>query len=135
MRTAIRGLFAVAALYDGGLGLLFLLGGGAIYTRYGITPPNHWGYVQFPALLLIVFGLMFAAVAWKPRENRNLIPYGVLLKASYCGVVFSYWFSSGVPNLWKPFAVIDLVFLILFVLSYLALGRDRRSESGAESRG
>jgi hypothetical protein len=130
MKSVIRALFAIAALYDGGLGLLFLIGGGAVFARYHVTPPNHWGYVQFPALLLIIFGLMFAAVAWKPGENRNLIPYGMLLKASYCSIVFYYWFTSGIPSLWKPFAVIDLVFLILFVLSYLVLCKECQSEPG-----
>ena len=64
---------------------------------------------------------MFAMIAWKPKENRNLIPYGLLLKVSYCGVVFSYWFTSGIPVIWKPFAVLDLVFMALFVWSWASL--------------
>jgi hypothetical protein len=66
---------------------------------------------EFPAALLIVFALMFLAVARNPVANRNLIPYGMLLKVSYCGVIFFHWFASGMPDMWKPFAVADLVFL------------------------
>jgi len=36
--------------------------------------------------------------------------------------VFYHWFSAGLPGMWKPFAVCDLVFLALFVLAYAALG-------------
>ncbi len=116
-------LFAVAALYDGLLGLVFLFGAEGLFARFGVTPPNHFGYVQFPAALLVVFGLMFAQVARDPAANRNLIPYGILLKASYCGVVFCHWFAAGLPGLWKPFAIADLVFGVLFAAAWLALGR------------
>lgn len=114
-------LFAVAALYDGILGLAFLFGAPAVFDRFLVTPPNHFGYVQFPAAILIVFAVMFVAIARDPAGNRNLIPYGMLLKVSYCAVVFAYWFTSGIPGMWKPFAIIDLVFLGLFGWAYVAL--------------
>jgi len=107
-------LFTVAGLYEGILGAAFLLAPATLFDRFGVTPPNHLGYVQFPAALLIVFAVMFFAVAAKPRANRNLIPYGILLKVSYCGLVFGYWFTQGLPNMWKPFAIADLAFAVLF---------------------
>jgi len=128
--TAIRALFVLAGLYDGLLGLLFFFAGETLFEHYGVTPPNHWGYVQFPALLLVVFALMFFQVARDPRKNRNLIPYGVLLKASYCGVVFFYWAQGNLPGMWRPFAVIDLVFGLLFIWAYIAVGR-REREAGS----
>jgi len=118
----ITALFVVAALYDAVLGVAFLMAPAWVYRVADITPPNHWAYVQFPAALLVIFGLMFAAIAAKPTENRNLIPYGILLKAAYCGIVFWYWTAEGIPGLWKPFAVIDLVMGILFLWSYRQLG-------------
>jgi hypothetical protein len=116
-------LFVVAALYDGLLGLVFLFAPLAAYDYFGVTHPNHLGYVQFPALLLVVFAIMFLAIAVRPVANRNLIPYGILLKAAYCGVVGWYWLSTGIPNMWKPFAICDVVFAILFAWSYMALKR------------
>jgi hypothetical protein len=119
---AISILFLLTALYDGGLGVVFLVAPSAVFAWSGTTPPNHVGYVQFPAALLIVFALMFLAVARDPVKHRDLMVYGMLLKASYCGLAFWYWFSTGIPAMWKPFAVIDLVTLGLFGWSYAAVG-------------
>jgi hypothetical protein len=122
-KTAVTVLFALGALYDGVLGLAFLFAPSALFARFGVTPPNHYGYVQFPAALLIVFATMFLAVARRPVRNRNLIPYGMLLKVSYCAVVFGYWFSRGIPGMWKPFAIMDAAFLALFAWAYVSMGR------------
>ena len=114
-------VFGASALYDGLLGLIFLVAPAAMYARFGVTPPNHWGYVQFPAMILIIFGVMFLQVALKPAANRNLIPYGFLLKAAYAGTVYAYWFTTGIPNMWKPFAVADTIFAIGFVWAWRRL--------------
>ncbi len=128
---SVRALFIAAALYDGILGAAFLLAGGSVFQWFGVTPPNHPGYVQFPAALLVVFALMFLAVARNPIENRHLIPYGILLKVSYCGVVTFHWLTSGVPGMWKPFCIFDLLFLFLFAWAWSALspGSSRGQES------
>lgn len=122
-RGLVSSLFAAAAAYDGLLGLVFLVAGRAMYTWFDVTPPNHFGYIQFPAAILIVFGVMFLAVALNPVRNRNLIPYGMLLKVSYCGVVLYYWLTTGLPDMWKPFCIFDLIFLILFFWAWVALGK------------
>ena len=114
-------LFVISAAYDGLLGLIGLFGTAWLFRTFGVTPPNHPGYAQFPAALLIVFALMFAAVAKNPAANRNLIPYGMLLKVSYCGVVFYHWAGAGIPGMWKPFAIFDVVFLALFAWAYAQL--------------
>jgi hypothetical protein len=95
--------------------------GPALFERFQVTPPNHFGYIQFPAALLIVFALMYAAVARRPITNRNLIPYGMLLKVSYCGVAFYHWFAAGIPWIWKPFAILDLIFLVAFLWAYSSI--------------
>ena len=127
MRTsgAIKALFWFAGLYDGVLGAAFLVAPGALFDWFRVTPPNHFGYVRFPAALLVTFALMFFAVAADPWRNRNLIPYGILLKLAYSGTVFGYWFSSGLPSLWKPFAVFDAVFALLFFQAWRMLGEGR----------
>jgi hypothetical protein len=120
----IRPLFALSALYDGVLGLVFLVAPGYPFHLFSVTPPNHVGYVQFPAALLLIFGLMFLSVTSDPVRYRMLIPYGILLKLSYCGVVTYHWVRAGVPGMWKPFVLIDAVMGILFVWAWAVL-RDR----------
>lgn len=124
-RQWIPTLFWLAAAYDGLLGLLFLTAGGWVFQATGTVPPNHPGYLQFPAALLLVFALMFATIAVNPHARRSLIPFGMLLKISYCGVVIHHWSSSGLPWIWKPFCMIDLAFLLLFIAAWVTLGITR----------
>jgi hypothetical protein len=119
----IRWLFAIAGIYDFGLGGAFLVSGPSLFETAGVPEPNHWGYPQFGALLLMTFGAMFFAVAASPVANRNLIPFGMLLKLSYVGIVAYYWVLGDVPLLFKPFAFIDALMLVLFGLAYWELGR------------
>lgn len=121
-RVWIPILFGLAAAYDGVLGLLFLAAPGYPYEVFGVTPPNHMGYVQFPAALLLIFGLMFTRIALNPIRHRDMIPYGILLKTAYCGVSGWHWFSAGIPNMWKPFTIIDLAMWGLFIWAYGTLG-------------
>lgn len=116
--SAIRVLFVVSFLYDGLLGLAFLVAGPSVFTATGITPPNHWGYVHFAAGLLLVFAWMFLQIARNPLENRGLIVYGALLKACYVLTVLWHATHGGVPPLWVVFAVMDAGFFILFVAAH-----------------
>ena len=67
---------------------------------YGVEPPNHMAYVQFPALLLVLFAIMFYRIAMDPVRNRDLILYGCGLKISYCSLAFWYMFTTGIPSMW-----------------------------------
>jgi hypothetical protein len=116
-------MFYLAAAYDGLVGAAFLVAPITVFNWYQVTPPNHMGYVQFPALIIILFAVMFVQIASQPIKNRNLIPYGIGLKVAYSGVVFKFWFTTGVPAMWKPFAIIDAVTAVLFVWAYIALGQ------------
>jgi len=114
-------LFGLAAAYDGILGLLFLFAPGYPFQAFGVTPPKHMGYVQFPAAVLLIFALMFAKIALNPIRHRNLIPYGILLKVAYCAVSGWHWLGAGIPSMWKPFTITDLVMGILFIWAYATL--------------
>ena len=123
----IRIIYILAGLYDGILGIAFILVPGQIFAFYGVEPPNHMAYVQFPALLLLVFAIMFFRVASNPIKNRELILYGCGLKISYCTMTFWYEVTTGIPSMWIPWAWADLVFLLLFVLTWRYLGRPVQS--------
>ncbi len=122
-----RLFYVVAGLYDGILGVLFVLFPSAIFNYFEVEPPNHMAYVQFPGLLLIVFAIMFFRVAANPMKNRELIIYGIGLKISYCGIAFWYLITTGIPSMWIPWMWMDLGFLLLFVITWISL--DRRAQS------
>lgn len=118
----ISALFYFSSAYDFVLGAVFLAFSPWFFRVFAVDPPNHWGYVHFPALLLILFGIMFYQIAENPKANRNLIPYGIMLKASYCSVVGFYTFVSGnMPDMWKPFGVADFLMLLGFVWCFKKL--------------
>jgi hypothetical protein len=123
----IRFLFLSAGAYDAALGLLFLLAPFLAFRWFGVAPPNHAAYVQFPAALLIIFALMFFRIADDPVRNRDLIVYGALLKSSYVGLAFYYQLTQGIPEMWIPWAWIDLAFLVLFLIAWLKTGAIARS--------
>jgi hypothetical protein len=127
-------MFAVAALYDGLLGMLFLAAPGRVFETFQITPPNHFGYVQFPALLLIVFATMFTRIALDPPGRRELIPYGAGLKAAYFAVVFYHHFFGSIPRLWVDFGYLDLAFLALFLAAWFQLKPSRGILDDAASK-
>lgn len=117
----IRFVFWVAAIYNGILGAAFFLFARQLYAWAEMTPPNHLGYVRFPGALVGIFGLMFVDVALNPRKNRNLMAYGALQKLVFAALVFYYWALGPLPMTWKPLAIIDAVFVVLFLLSYLGV--------------
>jgi hypothetical protein len=117
-KTWIRPFFAIAGIYDGVLGLAFLFFPASLFRWFDVTAPNHLGYVRFPALLLIVFALMFFQIAKDPGKYRCLMPYGMGLKIAYCSTVFGYALAGGMPGMWIPWAWADLVFLGLFLLAW-----------------
>jgi len=128
---SIKPFFLIAALYDGVLGVAFIVAPMQIFSMYGVEPVNHMGYVQFPALILILFAIMFYRVAMDPVRNRELILYGCGLKVSYCSLVFWYLLTTGIPSMWIPWAWADLVFLTLFIVSWRSLGKRAAAASHA----
>ena len=53
------------------------------------------------------------------------MPYGILLKVSYCGVVSFHWFTAGLAGMWKPFCIFDYIFLIAFAWAWAALRQEK----------
>lgn len=113
----IRIVLIASGIYDGLLGLAFLVAPATVFRLAAVTPPN-FGYIQFPALVLVIFGAMFLRISADPVARREQILYGMALKASYFCVVFWYQIHGGIPALWIPFAWADVVFFMLFYASW-----------------
>lgn len=116
--TWIKAAYIASALYDAVLAISFLLFAPSLFTLFGVDLPNHMGYLHFPALLLLVFAGMYWKIAQDPAMYRDLMPYGIGLKASYVLVVLYHWMAGNVPTMWIPLAWVDLVFLVLFALAW-----------------
>lgn len=119
----IKVVLTLSGIYDGVIGFVFLLLPATLFRMAGVTPPNHFGYVQFPALLLVIFGIMFLRAAADPVARRESLVYGMALKASYAGLVFWYQLHGGVPTLWVPFAWADTAFFVLFFVGWRQVSR------------
>lgn len=123
----VKALFIIAALYDGILGIAFILFAAEIFVVFAVEPPNHMAYVQFPALLLLVFAAMFYRISKDPVKYRELILYGCGLKVSYCILAFGYQITTDIPFMWIPWAWMDVVFLALFFISWRSTGDQPRT--------
>lgn len=110
-------LFYGSAIYDGVLGLLFLCAPGMVFNWFHVCPPNHPGYVQFPAALLIIFALIFCSLGKNPNQ-KELIAYGILLKLSYSGLTLMYWLQGTLPGMWKPFTICDIAMGFAYLWAY-----------------
>jgi hypothetical protein len=119
----IKPLFIVSGIYDTILGAAFLLFSRAVFARTGVTLPNNMDYLHFPALLLILFAIMYFRIAGDPQGRRELIPYGMGLKVAYIVTVFWHQLHGGIPALWIPWAWADAVFLLLFIAAWRSLSR------------
>jgi hypothetical protein len=117
----IRFIFTASGIYDGILGFVIFFLGYSVYDANGVMRPNHIGYIQFPALLLIIFGIMFLQVGKSPVKYRGMMWYGIGLKIAYAGLVFYYLMADGIPFMWVPFAILDTIFLILFIASWMSV--------------
>ena len=71
-----------------------------------------------PFKIPVTFTIMFIKIASNPVKNRELIPFGILLKISYCGVIFYHWFTYSYKP--KSVACVATIYLIgsgIFVLT------------------
>jgi hypothetical protein len=117
----IRIVLILCGLFDGVVGLVFAIAPAAMFQHFAVAPPNHYGYIQFPALLLIIFAVIFFRAAADPVGRRETILYGAALKASYSGLVFWYQLHGGVPSLWIPWAWTDAAALLLLLFAWFSV--------------
>ncbi len=119
-----RRVFLASAVYDAVLGVAFLVAHAAIYDALGITQPNHPAYLRFPALLLILFAFGFTLVYLDPKRHEGILWMGIGLKAAYIAVVLWHRLGEiGLPDIYVPFAWIDLAFLAAFIAGARTVAR------------
>ena len=117
----IKTVFLVAALYDIILGIVFGLFFKPVYTCFGAELPNHAGYIQLAAAYILVFGIGFFFVYKDPVRNQAIITLGVLMKLGFVVVVLGHLLIDTIPPFYIPFALLDIVFLLLFMYTLTAV--------------
>ena len=117
----IKAIFLISALYDILLGIIFGLFYQPVYQSFGIELPNHSGYIQLSALYLFIFGIGFYLVYKNPVQNRQIILLGILMKLAFFIVAIGHLIFDTIPSIYIPFAILDIIFVLLFVPANSAL--------------
>lgn len=120
-----RGLFAVAAIYDLVLGVVFLFFGRWAFDLLDIEEKYpEGGFVQLIGAFVLVLGVAYYLI-WRHDlwRNRDLVAIGALYKLAYSGVGLWVAIFDEAPHvlfIWG-FGVADAVFLVLMAecLRYL----------------
>lgn len=131
----IRGAYWLGAAYNVVIGLAVIVLGNSLFERFEVPPPNHPGYYEYPAIMLLIFGVLFAQIACDPVRNRWMMIYGIALKAASSGLILYHYFVDGVPGFLIPFAFADVGFLVLFCSAYVAVGHRSSETHGAGAWG
>jgi hypothetical protein len=128
-----RKVFLVAAVYDVGLGIVFVFFHKWVFDWLDIERevPESNAVALLGAFLFVIgvaYYLIYRGDLWR---NRDLIAVGALYKLAYSAIVF--WFAAlgDVPH-WTfvgLFGVADLIFLALMVACLLWLHRLHPSET------
>jgi len=121
--TWIKLVLAASGIYDAVIGLAMFFAAPALFRAFHVELPNHDGYIRFPALVLLIFAVMFFRAAADPVARREMLLYGAALKLSYFGLVFWYQFNGGVPRMWVPLAWADVAFFTLFVMGWRSVSK------------
>jgi len=125
-----RGLFAVAAVYDIVLGVIFLFFGRWAFDRLGIAEKYpEGGFLPLIGGFVLVLGIGYWLI-WRSDlwRNRDLVAVGALYKLAYSGVGVVIAVVDEVPHalfLWG-FGIADAVFFVLMVECIVWLYRQHR---------
>src|ERR1700736_135130 len=79
-RTAYRWIFAVAGAYYLGFGLWAGLFPRSFFDVFGLTPPQYPSLWSCLGMVVGVYGILYAQVAWKPEEGALIVAVGLLGK-------------------------------------------------------
>jgi len=130
-----KSLFAVAAIYDTVLGVIFLFFGRWAFDALDIADKYpEGGFLALIGGFVLVLGVGYFLI-WRGDlwRNRDLVAVGALYKLAYTGVGLYIAIAEEVPHalfLWG-FGVADAVFFVLMAECWLYLYRRQSALAGA----
>ena len=114
---AYRSLFLIAALYDFVLGFAFFFFLPFFFEEiYDIAAPIYPSLYQGGAAFILVMGIGFYFVYRNMYRNVDIVKIGIAFKSVYTALAFYYVFIEDMPWVFSVFGVLDLVFIIFFIL-------------------
>ena len=132
-----KGIFAVAAVYDIVLGIIFLFFGRWSFEVLDIADKYpEGGFLPLIGAFMLVLGVGYYLI-WRGdlRRNRDLVAIGTLYKLAYTGVGLYIAVTDAVPHvlfLWG-FGVADAVFFLLMAECLVYLFRQRTDSANVEA--
>lgn len=120
-----RLFFAFAALNNLVIGAIMLANADQGAVQIGVSGPAASYMVGFGGLLIAIFGVAYAMVAWRPLPNRNLVVVGALGKASAVALASYHAQLHHIPQNVYLLAMGDLFFALLFCV-FLAQTRNAK---------
>lgn len=122
--------FFIAGLYDVLLGVAFFIFGEQILDWIGMELPPHIAYIQLAAVFIAVQGLSYLLVWVDPPRFVGLVVIGVVYKLAYSGLAVWYLTIGELPSdFFIPWALVDIVFLVGFLLFLRAAWPGRQSSA------
>ena len=112
----IRSALLIGAIYDGLLGLVFLLAARPVMEALGVPMPDNPIYLQLAAGLIAIMGLL-QFYAWRDLErNADIIRVLIAFKGFFVLLAGWSYFNGNLPSpVFGVFALIDIAFLIAFL--------------------
>ena len=127
-----RSLFAIAAVYDVLLGIIFIFFSARAFDALGIREklPAFGGYLTLLGAFVFVIGIAYLLIARGDlRRNRDLILVGTLYKLAYSATAFYYWLTGNIPHVIfvALFGVADALFFVLMAECCWFLKKEAKS--------
>ena len=113
-----RLVFLIAALYGIVVTLPFFFIEERLNLEYP-PPINHPEYFYSFAGIVLVFQLLFLAIAWNPGRYRPTMPFCVLEKLSLVPAFIILFPQGRFPMSWIAPLTIDLILGVLFAIAYV----------------
>ncbi|HJO14578.1 MAG TPA: hypothetical protein QGG70_00845 [Candidatus Pacearchaeota archaeon] len=121
-----RGMFLVAAIYDLILGIIFFFFYKQAYAFFNITIPTYPMYLQMAAAFVMAMGVGYYFIYTNLYRNIDLVKLGIVYKIVYSGLTSYFYFVDLANITFFWFAIIDAIFLILFVWFLVYAKKDGR---------
>lgn len=109
-----KSMFLIAGIWNLAVGVIFILFYPILFPLMGITMPISPMWIQLALLLVIVFGIGYIFAALDPEGNKGIVRIGAIGKIIvFC--LFTWYATHGEPLIIISFAIVDLIFGLLFV--------------------